>query len=117
MPKSQKRRAFETTFNLHPETGFLGEGGAGRSTKLRTKTDEPLRRRSSTQLRHCSEKRFKNEIAFCSKKSSPHIVAVLDHGTPPLRWLRYQMSPCPICSAGDPRLCESLRSVFDVKYH
>ena len=27
----------ETTFNLHPETGFLGEGGAGRVYEV---TDE-----------------------------------------------------------------------------
>jgi serine/threonine protein kinase len=80
MPTSQKRRAFETTFNLYTETGFLGEGGAGTVYKV---TDEEGRTFALKILHSAStlqRKRFKNEIAFCSKKSSPHIVAVLDHG-------------------------------------
>ena len=80
MPRSQKSRAFETTFSLYTETGFLGEGGAGRVYKVTDEEGRPFALKILHSASTPQRKRFKNEIAFCSKKSSPHIVAVLDHG-------------------------------------
>ena len=59
---------------------LVGEGGAGKVYKV---SDEDGRyfalkilNSASTQQR----KRFKNEIVFCSKRSSPRIIPVLDYG-------------------------------------
>jgi serine/threonine protein kinase len=74
------KRVFETTFNTYTEVGVLGEGGAGRVYEVSDVDGQSfalkLLHAASTQQR----KRFSNEIAFCSKQSSRHIVAVLDHG-------------------------------------
>jgi serine/threonine protein kinase len=80
MPANRKPAIFYTTFNFYTIVEPLGEGGAGRVYKVSDEEGKLFALKflnaSSTQQR----KRFKNEIAFCSKKSSPRIVAVLDHG-------------------------------------
>jgi serine/threonine protein kinase len=80
MPTNRKPLVFETTFNSYTEVSELGEGGAGRVYKVADADGRLLALKilhaASTQQR----KRFKNEIAFCSRQSSPHIITVLDHG-------------------------------------
>jgi serine/threonine protein kinase len=80
MTPNRKSQTFETTFNVYTEVGFIGEGGAGKVYRV---ADEEGRCFALKLLRVASmqhRKRFRNEIAFCSKRSSPHIVTVLDHG-------------------------------------
>jgi serine/threonine protein kinase len=71
---------FETTTSTYTAAEVLGEGGAGRVYRVtddegRTYALKILHKGSTVQRR-----RFRNEIAFCSKNSSPHIVAVSDYG-------------------------------------
>jgi serine/threonine protein kinase len=71
---------FETSTNTYTAADVLGEGGAGRVYSV---IDEEGRAFALKILHTGStvqRRRFKNEIAFCSKNSSPHIIAVIDYG-------------------------------------
>lgn len=78
----KKPITFETAFATYEATEVIGQGGSGRvfdavdndgrrvAIKLLNATTASTRKR----------RRFKNEIAFCSKEVHPGIVAVLDVG-------------------------------------
>lgn len=80
MSANRRPLVFETTFNTYTEVGELGEGGAGKVYRV----SDPDGQSFALKILHAASthqrKRFKNEIAFCSRRSSPHIIKVLDNG-------------------------------------
>jgi serine/threonine protein kinase len=80
MPANRKPLSYETTFNTYTEMGPLGEGGAGRVYAVNDGDGQRFALKILRAASTAQRKRFKNEIAFCSKKPSPHIVSVIDDG-------------------------------------
>lgn len=74
-------REFRSTFTTYTVVRELGAGGSGVVYEVRDADGERLALKSLRQGIESSKlKRFKNEIAFCSKSSHQNIVKVLDHG-------------------------------------
>jgi eukaryotic-like serine/threonine-protein kinase len=73
---------FETAFDTYKVERVIGEGGSGQVFAV---VDSEGKRRAvkclSPQLSNTQKnKRFKNEIDFCSKQTHPNIVKVIDSG-------------------------------------
>jgi len=80
MPQNLQSLIFETTTNSYRAVEPIGEGGAGRVYKVADDDGRYLALKLLHKGSTLQRRRFRNEIAFCSKNSSPNIVAVLDHG-------------------------------------
>ncbi|MDD5301143.1 MAG: serine/threonine-protein kinase [Gallionella sp.] len=82
-PKEAWPTSFETTFETFEVIGSpLGEGGAGRVYPVKNEGNERFALKCLSPERITTErrKRFKNEIAFCSKYEHKNIIQVLDSG-------------------------------------
>ncbi len=79
---------FETAFDTYTVTSVIGEGGAGRVFAVRDSAGQPFALKClfphlvTTQRR----KRFKNEVAFCTKCSHANVIKVVDSGV--AKWER-----------------------------
>ncbi len=75
--------SFDTAFDTYEVLGApLGEGGAGRVFSVKNGNNErfALKCLSPERITTDRRKRFKNEIAFCSKYEHQNIIQVLDSG-------------------------------------
>jgi len=74
--------AFETTFNSYRALDILGEGGSGKVYRVEDQDGKvyALKCLEAHKATREKRKRFRNEIFFCLRKTSQHIVAVHDHG-------------------------------------
>jgi hypothetical protein len=76
-------KKFVTAFDIYSVTGSpLGEGGAGKVFSVHNEDNESyaLKCLSPDRITTEKRKRFKNEIAFCSKFSHKNIIEVIDYG-------------------------------------
>lgn len=82
-PKETWPTSFDTAFETYEVIGtMLGEGGAGRVYPVKNESNERFALKCLSPERITTErrKRFKNEIAFCSKYEHRNIIQVLDSG-------------------------------------
>lgn len=83
LPKGAWPTSFDTAFDAYEVMGApLGEGGAGRVFSVKNGSNErfALKCLSPERITTDRRKRFKNEIAFCSKYEHQNIIQVLDSG-------------------------------------
>ena len=76
-------KTFDTAFETYELVGkSLGEGGAGRVFSVKNSSGEhfALKCLSPERITKDKRRRFKNEIAFCSKYEHQNIIQVLDSG-------------------------------------
>jgi serine/threonine protein kinase len=76
-------KVFDTPFETYEVIGApIGEGGAGRVYPVKSGSNERLALKCLSPERITTDrrKRFKNEIAFCSKYEHRNIIQVLDSG-------------------------------------
>lgn len=80
--KKKHREIFETAFTTFTVEGLLGEDGNGRVFDVRDGEGASwaIKCLKPAAVTRQKLKRFKNEIAFCSKMKHPNIIAVEDWG-------------------------------------
>lgn len=83
VPTGRWPKSFDTAFDIYEVIGpQLGEGGAGRVYPVTNESKERFALKCLSPDRITTErrKRFKNEIAFCSKYEHLNIIQVIDSG-------------------------------------
>src|SRR6266478_3648295 len=86
-------KEFQTAFNTYTVVRQVGCGGAGTVFEGRTSEGQTLALKllDRSKTPHQKLKRFQNEIQFCLRPGSEHIVHVLDYGRAPDGSLFYLM--------------------------
>src|SRR6266567_21389 len=77
---------FESAFHTYTVVGVIGEGGAGRVFEAKNAAGNTFAIKCLTPSLITTEKqkRFKNEIDFCSRNEHANIIRVIDSG--PVEW-------------------------------
>lgn len=88
----KKIRRFETLADTYTEDGQIGEGGAGTVLRVISGNGNPyaLKYLSPDKVTEIKVKRFRNELAFCSKNICPNIIRIIDEG-----FIRLEDIKCP----------------------
>src|SRR6266571_1962980 len=101
---------FESAFHTYVVIGVIGEGGAGRVFEVKNVAGQifALKCLSPSLVTTEKQKRFKNEMDFCSKNEHANLIWVIDSG--PVEWEGIKTSFYVM-----PKYAGTLRSLMEKK--